>query len=220
MSPPPSPLIDRLQNLYLIYTGVLPAAATFAILLRFGTRAPLIVLVGGLTGVSVYLAALYSYTQLPSHPLPLIILLLDGPLFALLSLRNNFSPFGLAIESYLIDGTAVWIAILLLALVSPLPTPGQRAGSVAFMLAALGVTSALFWPYIEAHILGDWQRTAFLLTGLVEATLTAFPRIRQDQVLRGGEESTRYLVALILLWSVAMIAGSALHDAGVQLWRL
>ena len=34
----------------------------------------------------------------------LLLALLDGPLFALISLRNNFHPLAFAIEGFIIDG--------------------------------------------------------------------------------------------------------------------
>ncbi len=219
LNPHPGPLARKLQQLYLLYLGLLPTLATFAVLAVYGTRAPFLVFLGGAVAVGVYLASLYSYTRLPEKILPLMVLLLDGPLFALLALRNGLNPLSFAIASYLIDGTALWIAILILAVISPRPTPSQRAASIFFMLAALGATSALFWPYIYEHILGNGSRLAFLVVGCAEATLTAFALTRRDEVLRRGEKGTLFIALLILLWSFAMIAGNVMHEEGVRLWR-
>lgn len=117
-----SPLTQKLGRFYLLYLGLLPVVATFAVQSAHSTRFPMLVFLGGVGAVGVYLAATYSYTRLPARLLPLLLMLLDGPLFVLVALRNDFHPLAFAIEGYLIDGTAIWVAILILAGISPLPT--------------------------------------------------------------------------------------------------
>jgi hypothetical protein len=94
-----------------------------------------------------------------------MLLLLDGPLFALLSLRDDLNPFSFAIEGYLIDGTAIWGALPLLACISPLPLLDQRGARISFMAVALVVTTSLFWSYIKKNIWGDWPYLILLLQG-------------------------------------------------------
>ena len=87
-----------LGRVYLSYLGILPALATFAILWRFGHPHPFLVFLGGVVAVSVYLAAIYSYTQLPKQLLPALMMLLDGP-----STELGSSPTGV---------TAPWVSVM------------------------------------------------------------------------------------------------------------
>jgi len=163
----------------------------------------------------VYLAATFAYTQLPAQLLPLLFLIFDGPLFVLVSLRNNFHPLSFAIEGYLIDGIDIWLSILILAITSPLPTKNQRIASVFFMLVAIGVTTSVFWPYIQAELWGQ-PRAVWLLAGLVEATVaqyTIFNRAESSQ----DDDSMGYIIVFVMLWVAAMIVGMVLNDANVPL---
>lgn len=216
MTSQPSPLIQKLGRIYLWYLGVLPVLATFAVSIVYGARFPMLVFLGGIGGVGVYLAATYSYTGLPNRLLPLLLMLLDGPLFALVALRDGFHPLAFAIEGFLIDGTSIWLAILILSAISPLPTPGQRAASIFFMLVAMAVTTSLFWPYIREHIWGDWLHLAWLLGAIVEAGIASFVLVNKDDVLRDDDGSIFYIAGLVMLWVFAFIAGMALNDAGIN----
>jgi hypothetical protein len=73
------------ENLHLVYLGLLPALATFSILVVYGRLAPLLLFVGGIVAVSVYLAVVIGYTR-PANSLGVALFtLLDGPLWAVLS---------------------------------------------------------------------------------------------------------------------------------------
>lgn len=211
----PSPWLRRLGRVYLVYLGILPVLATFATALRYGARFPMLVFMGGVAAVGVYLAATYSYTHLPARLLPLLVMLFDGPLFVLAALRDGFHPLAFAIEGYLVDGTAIWLAILVLAAASPLPSPGQRAASIFFMAAALAVTTSLFGPYIRDHIWGDGLHPAWLLAGIAEASLASFVIFRNEDVARQDDGSILYIAGLVMLWVFALFAGLAMNDAGM-----
>jgi hypothetical protein len=148
-------LNKSLGKTYLIYLGLLPSIATLAILWEYGHRFPFLVFIGGVGAIGVYLAATFAYTRFPTQLLPLLFLVFDGPLFVLISLRNNFQPLAFAIEGYLIDGIDIWLSILILALTAPLPTRNQRIAAVFFMVAAIGITTSLFWPYIQSELWGQ-----------------------------------------------------------------
>ena len=78
------------ENVHLVYLGLLPALATFSVLVVYGHPAPSLLFFGGIVAVSVYLAVVASYTRpAPSLGIALFILL-DGPLWAALS----YSPRG------------------------------------------------------------------------------------------------------------------------------
>jgi hypothetical protein len=213
-----SVLIRKLGHFYLLYLGLLPILATFALAAAYGTRFPMLVFLGGVGAVGVYLAATYSYTRLPERLLPLFLLLIDGPLFVFLALRDGFHPLAFAIEGYLVDGTAIWLSILILASLSPLPTPGQRVASIFFMLVALAVTTSMFWSYLQEHVWGDGLHLAWLLGGIAEASLASFFIVRKDNVLRQDDGSILYIAGLVLLWVLALFAGLAVNDSGVDIW--
>jgi len=212
-------MTQKLGRFYLIYLGLLPVLATFAISVAYGARFPMLIFLGGVGAVGVYLAATYSYTRLPNRLLPLAGMLLDGPLFVLVALQDGFHPLAFAIEGYLIDGTAIWVTILILAGMSPLPTPGQRAASIFIMVVALVVTTSLFWPYVRDYIWGDWTHLAWLMGGIVEASVASFLIVRRDEVLRQDDGSILYIGGLVMLWVIALFAGLALNDGGEYLWR-
>jgi len=207
-------LVDRLGQFYLIYLGLLPVLATFAIVLANGLRWPMLTFLGGTGAVGVYLAATYSYTRLPDKVIPLLIMLFDGPLFVALSLRDGLTPLAFAIEGYLIDGIAIWVSILILAFISPLPTPGQRFWSIVFMFIAVGVNVALFWPYLDQFVGANWTHLLWLLIGFLESTIASFVLVSKDDVIRSDDGSILFIGLLVMLWVVALFLGNILHEAG------
>src|SRR4051812_10896443 len=107
-----SSFVSIIGYIHLIYLGLLPALATFALLFRYGHPLPLALFVGGTVAVSVYLAVTFSYTPQPTSLGFGLLILIDGPLWVLLSLlQKGVNPFGFAVEGFLIDGTAIWISI-------------------------------------------------------------------------------------------------------------
>jgi hypothetical protein len=211
---------SRLTNLlgyaHLAYLGALPALATFSLLLIYGHSAPLLLLLGGTVAVSVYLAVIITYTPLPPSLGWSLVLLLDGPAWVTLSLRSaaGVTPLAFAIEGFLIDGTAIWISILILAIGSALPTKQQRRASVGFMLAALAATAWLVWPYYRHVLLGHWLSQSLLGLGIIEAAIVRYKVLKRDEVVRSNNVSVPYLISLLLLWVVALIVGNILHQWG------
>jgi hypothetical protein len=202
--------LKYLGKVYLVYLGLVPCLATLAILWLYGHPSPFLVFLGGVIAVSVYLAATYSYTHIPGSLLTLIFILIDGPIFVFLSLRQGLNPLSFAIEGYLIEGTVLWLSILILAVTSPLPTIGQRVGSVLFMLAALGTTTSLFWPYIQTELWGH-PRSIWLALGMVQSAVVQFAVLRRDEVIRSGDDGILYIVGFLFLWLFSMFAGAAIH---------
>lgn len=206
------------SKLYLAYLGLLPALATFAVLWAYGYPWVFGLFLGGVAAVGVYLATVMSYTPIPQSLPWLLLALLDGPLFVLISLRNHLHPLAFAIEGFLIDGSAIWLSILYLAFVSGLPTREQRLASIAIMLAILGLIGSLFWPYWQEFLWGNWYRVFWLAAGIFQATWLNFNRFQRAEVLRSeGDNGILFIVGLLAIWLIAMIAGASLHDAGVPI---
>jgi hypothetical protein len=196
---------------HLIYLGLLPSFATFALLYTYGHPAPLLLFLGGTVAVSVYLAVIISYTKLPaSTPLSLLVML-DGPAWVALSLSSRQVTLPVfAIEGFLVDGTAIWLSTLVLALRSDLPTRGQRVASVAFMLIALAATASLVWPYLRDVLWGEWRSLFWLGLGVIEALFVNYKLLERDVVVRSDDSVSIYIAVLVMVW-VCSLVGNAFH---------
>lgn len=206
------------SKLYLFYLGSLPALATFAIMWAYGYPWLFIIFLVGVAGVGVYLAAVMSYTPIPSSLPWLLFALLDGPIYVLISLQSDFHPLAFAVEGFIIEGGAIWLSILFLSFISPIPTRGQRIASITIMLIILGLIGSLFWPYGQEYLWGNWERIFWMVLGIVEATWLNFSRFQRGEVLRQESDGgIIYIVGLLLLWLIALIAGANLHAAKIPI---
>lgn len=204
-------LASMIGKAYLIYLGLLPSLATFALLYAYGHRAPLLLFLGGTVAVSVYLAVIISYTRIPPSPLLTLFIMLDGPLWVTLSLLSKGVALPrFAIESFLVDGTAIWFSTLVLALRSYKPTRGQRVASVAFMLVALAATASLVWPYLRDVLWGEWLSMLWLGLGMAEATIFNYRLLERDAVIRESDRSAVYIAVLVMVWVFSLV-GNAFH---------
>ena len=202
--------------MHLIYLGLLPCLATLAVLRVYSFPLPFLLFLFGVAGVGIYLAVTWSYTPAPRSPIGGLWMLLDGPLFVLLGGRGeNVVPLGFAVEAFFVDGLAIWSAILFLAMVSWKPTPGQRVASIVILVAVLGVTGTLFWPYVCDAIWGRWLLVASLVAGFAEGTYVRVRTLDAEAVVReSGDQDILYIAGSLMLWVASMIAGMVLHEAG------
>ena len=201
---------------HLIYLGLLPSLATLAVLHMYGYPLPFLLFTVGVAAVGVYLAVTWSYTALPNSVLGNLWGLLDGPLFVLLGRRGApGGALGFAIEASMIDGIAIWAAILWLSAVSAKPTPGQRVASLGIMVAILAMIGSLFWPYVRDVLWGDWLLVASLAVGCAESVFFRVRMLDAEAVVREDmDASTLYIAGLVMLWVASMIAGMVIHEAG------
>ena len=208
---PPRSLLERAHRSYL---GLLPALATFALLRQYGHPAPFWLFLGGTVAVSVYLAAVAHYTPPPDSIAQGVLVLLDGPLWLLavqLTHTRPVLPLGFAVETFVLEGSVVWLAILWLALTSPWPTRGQRWASVGLMLIAVGVIGALTWPYLQATF-GAGLRGLWLLAGSLQAVIGRVKALgRSPRSAHDADASIRYIVGCIGAWIAALSLGIILH---------
>lgn len=199
--------------LHLVYLGLLPALATFGLLYTYGHPALLLLFLGGTAAVGVYLAVTFYYTPLQRSLLRGILVLLDGPAWVLLSLSSKrLFPLGFAVEGLIVDGTAIWLSILILALGSPRPTREQRLASVGIMLVALAATVSLVWPYCRDALWGEWVSLGLLGGGILEAVIVRFKQLKRDEAAQISDKSVVYIVVLVLIWVCSMILGNVLHE--------
>jgi hypothetical protein len=197
---------------HLVYLGLLPSFATFALLYAYGHPALPLLFLGGTVAVGVYLAVIISYTPTPSSvPLSLFVML-DGPAWVLLSLASKELALpSFAIEGFLVDGTAIWLSTLVLALRSYKPTRGQRVASVAFMLVALAATASLVWPYLRDVLWGEWLSVLWLGLGVVEALVVNYKVLERDEVVRDSDSGGIYIAVMVMVW-VGSLLGNVFHE--------
>jgi hypothetical protein len=202
------------ENVHLVYLGLLPSLATFSLLVNYGHPAPTLLFLGGVVAVSVYLAVVASYTR-PTNSLGVaLFVLLDGPFWAALSFAAGGVLFSFAIDAFLIDGVAIWLAIVWLAISTSRPTRGQRIATTGFALIAVGSVLFAFWPYLCENVFGDWVRLLFLVVGIVEAFVARHYLLKVDEVVRDTMSSARYILVFLFAWIAAMCAGNILYEMG------
>ena len=202
------------ENVHLVYLGLLPALATFSVLLAYGPPSLILLFFGGVVAISVYLAVVASYTR-PTNSLGVaLFVLLDGPFWAALSFAAGGVLFSFAIDAFLIDGVAIWLAIVWLAVSTSRPTRGQRIATIGFALIAVGSILFAFWPYLCENVFGDWVRLLFLVTGIVEAFIARHYLLKADRVVRDTTSSAMYIVILLFVWIAAFSAGNVLYEMG------
>ena len=195
--------------LHLVYLGLLPALATFGLLYTYGYPGPLFVflLIGGAAAVGVYVAVLFYYAPRPTSLGWELLVLLDGPACALLSLyARRVFPLGFAVEAFIVDGTAVWLSILVLAHGRAL-----THAATGWMLLALAATTSLVWPYFRYELWGQWVSLACLVGGAVEAAVVRFRQLERDEGARSPDKITVFIVILVLAWVASLISGNVLY---------
>lgn len=114
-------------------------------------------------------------------------------------------------NSFAIDGVAIWLAILWLAGTTMLSSPGQRIATFLFGIVALGTAIWLFFP----HLWGDsvsGMTIIGLLIGVAEAVVVRTRLLKQDEVTQAADKNTIGIVIFLGLWVAALIAGAALSD--------
>lgn len=206
--------IAVIAQLHKGYLGLLPALVTFAILLRYGHPAPMLLFLGGTVAVGVYLSVVAHYTSPPQSLRQGLLILLDGPLWILAATVGHTaaSAAGIAVETFLVEDSAIWLAVLALALTSPLPTRAKRVGSTAFMVIALSATLALVWPYLQESLAGQWGRGLWLLAGILEAAVMRVRMLGKGSPVKQDEDQRiLYIVGGIFAWVIALCAGVSLH---------
>ena len=197
---------------HLVYLGLLPSLATFAILYTYGHPLLPLLFLGGTAAVAVYLAVIISYTPTPRSPLLSLVVMLDGPAWVALSLSSKEVALpAFAVEGFLVEGAAIWLSTLVLALRSDRPTRGQRVASVAIMLVALAATGSLVWPYARDVLWGEWLSLFWLGLGVVEALFVNYKLLERDEIVRDGDGVAVYIAVLVMVW-VGSLLGNVFHE--------
>ncbi len=205
-------VVDIVNWLHRLYLGLLPSLATFVLLRRYGYRWPFLLFVGGVALTGVYLAVTYYLTPLPDSVPRSLWVWLDGPLFAVVAQGVGSIDLVFFIEGFFIDALALWLAILLLALLSSRPTSGQRTRSLGISVGVLGVVFSLFWPYVTETLWRDRLRMVWLLVGIVEGVVARYLLLQTEKTVQTDEEKgILYIALLLLLWVGALSAGLMLH---------
>lgn len=162
---------------HVIYLGLLPAAATFWLLYKYGHPLPLLLFIGGTAAVGVYLAVVFYFSPIPLSVAWGLVVLLDGPLWVVLSIISKKGlPHDYIAESFVVEGTAIWLSILFLSLYDF----RERLAAAGFMLLALIVTVSLVYPYYRDQLDREWLSLALLAMGITEALAVRYRQIKRD----------------------------------------
>lgn len=208
------PIQQLLNWLHLIYLGVLPALATFALLAgwpRPEWQRPLIFM-GGVALVGVYQAVVFSYSGTSKRIWPLLFVLLDGPLFVWLGGGSIGDEIDFAVRAFLIDGLAIWLVIAFLALSTDRPTSGQRVGSVGFAVVAMTTLMAISWPFLAGLISNGLGGLGWLAAGVIEAITARYLLLEKDEPVANPDRAAFFIAVMVIFWIAAMIAGSVAGD--------
>lgn len=201
-----------LDKAHLLYLALLPSWATVAILKAYGHRYPFLLFLGGIVLVSVYLAVVASYTRpAPSIGVALVALL-DGPAWVVATRLAGRETVSFAVEAFLVDGVAIWIAIAWLAVSTSRPTPEQRRATLVFTAIAVATAGTLVWPYLRDHLVGNRLSLGWLILGIGEAVVARHFLLEKDDVLRDGDFTMWYIIVFLFLWIVAMSVGMILYE--------
>ena len=172
---------------------------------------PLLLFLGGAVSVGVYLAVICYYTPMPRSFAGGLLTLLDGPAWVAVSLLTKHAiPLGYVVEGFIIEGTAIWLSILILAA----KFPRQRLAAIGYMLLALAVSISLVYPYFRDDLMNQWLSIGLLSLGAVESFAVRFHQLKLDE--EGNKhradpnQNTVFLIVFIIIWTAAMIAGNAL----------
>lgn len=200
--------------IHLVYLGLLPSLTTFGLLYKYGYPVPLFLFLGGAVAVGVYLAVVFYYTPMPRSLTDGLLILLDGPAWVVLSLLTKKAvPLGYVVEGFIVEGTAIWLSILILAA----KFPRQRLAAIGYMLLAFAVSVSLVYPYFRDNLQDQWLSVGLLGMGIVETFLARFRQLKRDEegrdtTLRDPDKNAGFLVVLILIWVAAMIASNVLFE--------
>ncbi len=206
-------VVAVVNRIHLVYLGLMPSLATFALVKTHGHRAPALLFFGGIVVTAVYLAASHSYTVLPSSIPASLWALVDGPLFALAARASSPSAWSFAIEGFLIDAVALWLAILALTLVSGAPSPWQRGASFGLALVALACLLSLFVPYALDTAASGWWSISWVGAGVLETTIVLYRLLSTGEPIRPETDVAGiYIAVMTMIWVTAMSAGVILHD--------
>ncbi|MBN2394486.1 MAG: hypothetical protein JXR84_27380 [Anaerolineae bacterium] len=201
-----------LDKAHLIYLALLPAWATGVTLATYGHRSPFLIFLGGIVVVAVYLAVIVHYSR-PATSLGVALLaLIDGPLWAAGAQLSGRGAASFAVDAFLVDGVAIWIAIAWLAVTTSRPTREQLVATLAFAVIAVGTVCSLFWPYLRQNLWGQWLSIGLLLMGIGEAIVAYHYLLEKDEVVRDERFTMPYLIVFIAVWVASMIIGMVVYE--------
>lgn len=207
-------LLAFLDKVHLIYLALLPAWATGVTLATYGHQSPFLILIGGIVAVGVYLAVIVNYTRPATSFGVALLTLIDGPLWAASAQLTGRFAASFAVDAFLVDGVAIWIAIVWLAVTTSRPTREQRVATLVFAIIAVGTVCSLFWPYLRENLWGQWLGVGVLLLGIGEAVVAHHYLLDKDEIVRGERFTMPYLIIIIFLfvWIAAMMVGMVIYE--------
>lgn len=193
-------LADSIGRLYLLYLSLLPALGTFTVFFVLKTRMnPMVFFLLGTAAIGIYLAFTGSYTVLTKSAWKNALLLIDGPLWMLVSLWFGGSLAHAVVQTTIVEIGGALLSVLLVVCTSSVPSPRQRRQSlIAVGLPFLGIVAVLLTVMAEQHI--PWSQGGFLAAAIVQG---AFAQYRLGLAMEVQRSSETMILTGILSWMFA-----------------
>src|SRR5690606_2496383 len=93
------------------------------------------------------------------------------------TLSKHSIPSGSVVEGFIVEGTAIWLSILILAA----KFPHRRLAAIGYMLVALVITASLVYPYFRDELHGHAMSLGLLGFGIVESFAARFAQLKRDE---------------------------------------
>lgn len=200
-------------KIYLYYLGILPAAATFFLMqrLEFPSWIGMPIFFIGTAIVAVHLSMAISYTKPTKKFWWLILVLIDGPILALIGNLNLLEISNIIIDIFLIETLAIWISIGILAGYSGRPAKGQQIASL--ILVFLSVGGLLGFYYAAGYLIKPWYLYISLLIAIAETLWIKYKILDKDEIEVEATDTTLFIVGNLFLWLIAMVVGGIISNS-------
>ncbi len=197
------------SKISLFYLGLLPSLATFFVLRDYEVGMPTVVaFILGTVVVGIYLVSTNLYTSLRLKDSLTVLLYPVGTLLLVALYQQDLDFYGLVIETYFLESTALIFCILSLAVVSDKPTPQQRWLSIGLMAAVLLFQVFFFWDYLLAEIDGDPLNALFYVFLVVSNAWLGMKVIEKDE--RINEDNPIFTALFVFVWAIVLFIGYSL----------
>lgn len=205
----PSSLAQRLTNIHIGYLSLMPAIATIAIIGVFDlVKYLLLFFVVGTAAVGIYLAVTASYTKTAPNAFQAVVMIFDGPLWAIAAMFFGGSWATLVVDDVLIETTGILLGILGVTLVSRVPTREQRVKSlIAVGLPLLGVLGVV-WLYGQDYLFPYPERCLAVALGALQSAVINFRLAANDSVQRSAEG---FILFGIIAWIASIFIGFGIN---------
>lgn len=188
---------EKIGKVHLLYLSLLPALGSFVLFYILKTNVnPFLFFLLGTAGIGIYLAFTVSYTAITKNPLKNILILLDGPLWMLMSTLFGTSLAQSIVNDVVIEIASVLLGVLGVIFTSSIPTPQERRNAaIAVGLPFIGLL-ALFFTYSNEQMF-TLEQNLILGAAVFQGAGTHFFVGSKMKIER---ESETYILIGIITW--------------------